>query len=91
MNIKLFFVTLLFTFLSYNALAIKPNAIDGPEAYTVMTVSGLNMRKSRQLDIIVYQHTMTEGCGVCWDFSLFLSQGDQSLELKSTATDCSCM
>lgn len=52
-----------------------------------------DLNKDQLLDFIIYEHTMSDGCGVCWSYSLFLSNpSDQSnlpFHFIDTAVTCS--
>ena len=54
-----------------------------------------DINSDKILDLILYQHTMTEGCGVCWTHSLFLSNIKngklESIKFEDAAIDCSCI
>jgi hypothetical protein len=48
-----------------------------------------DMNSDKMLDFIYYSHTMSEGCGVCWQYHLFMSE-HTTMNIKKVADDIRC-
>jgi hypothetical protein len=74
-----------------NELALKSPADAHCNYKTPQLIWIGDLNKDGLLDFIYYSHTMTDSCGVCWEYHFFLSdESNPNKPIKKVANELSC-
>ncbi len=75
-------------------LALKGDARQHGKYKTPQLIWYGDLNQDGLLDFIWYSHSMTDGCGVCWEYHLFMSdKNDPNQPIKKVAdhVECNCL